>query len=109
MREICLLHFNDVKSLESSSSSSSSTSTAHYNKNSSRASEETERARNVMTGNAARFSALVKSFDSPLLLFSGDAFNPSPLSTITKGLHMAPILNQLSTAVGILGNVRCSV
>ena len=101
MPEICLLHFNDVKSLESASS------TAHNynNKNSRRAIEETERARDVITGVASRFSALVKSFNAPLLLFSGNAFNPSKLSTITQGLHMAPILNQLSTAVGILGNV----
>lgn len=38
-------------------------------------------------GGAARFASLVKSLASrnPLLFFGGDAFNPSLLSTITKG------------------------
>ncbi|VTJ89859.1 Hypothetical predicted protein, partial [Marmota monax] len=43
------------------------------------------------------FATAVKKFDflNPLLIFSGDCLNPSVLSTITKGKHMIPILNEL--------------
>ena len=60
----------------------------------------------LLSSGAARFATLVKCFASekPLILFSGDAFNPSPLSTITQGLHMSPILNALDTSVAIMGN-----
>jgi len=36
---------------------------------------------------AARFATMLKSLrgDNPLVLFSGDAFSPSELSTIYKG------------------------
>jgi len=38
-------------------------------------------------GGASRFATLVKQFaaQKPLVFFGGDAFNPSLLSTITKG------------------------
>lgn len=38
-----------------------------------------------------------------LTLFSGDAFNPSLESSVTKGRHMVPILNNLGTAVACVG------
>ena len=38
-----------------------------------------------------------------LTLFSGDAFNPSLESSVTKGGHMVPILNNLKTAVACVG------
>jgi hypothetical protein len=38
------------------------------------------------------------------VLFSGDAFNPSAMSTITKGKHMVPVLNDLGTHVACMGN-----
>ena len=38
------------------------------------------------------------------MLFSGDAFNPSAMSTITKGKHMVPVLNDLGTHVACMGN-----
>lgn len=38
-----------------------------------------------------------------LTLFSGDAFNPSLESSVTKGRHMVPILNNLKTAVACVG------
>ncbi|KAL9078154.1 MAG: hypothetical protein Q9157_002912 [Trypethelium eluteriae] len=53
-------------------------------------------------GGAARFQTLCKSYrenngfrNQPELieLFSGDAFNPSLESSVTKGSHMVPILN----------------
>ncbi|KXL48326.1 hypothetical protein M433DRAFT_156197 [Acidomyces richmondensis BFW] len=36
--------------------------------------------------------------------FSGDAFNPSLESSVTKGKHMVPILKSLGTTVACLGN-----
>jgi len=41
---------------------------------------------------------------SLLTFFSGDAFNPSLESSVTKGRHMVPILNQIKTSVACLGN-----
>lgn len=38
-----------------------------------------------------------------LTLFSGDAFNPSLESTVTKGSHMVPVLNRVGTAVACVG------
>jgi 5'-nucleotidase len=39
-----------------------------------------------------------------MTLFSGDAFNPSLESSVTKGKHMVPALNSLKTSVSCLGN-----
>jgi 5'-nucleotidase len=39
-----------------------------------------------------------------LTFFSGDAFNPSLESTVTKGKHMVPALNTLATTAACLGN-----
>lgn len=57
-------------------------------------------------GGGARFVTAVRSFQSldPLVLFSGDAFNPSMISTVTQGEHMCPILNALNVAVSVYGN-----
>lgn len=41
-------------------------------------------------------------------LFSGDAFNPSLESSVTKGKHMLDILNNLPTAMACIG-VSCYV
>lgn len=41
--------------------------------------------------------------DHPLVVFSGDAFNPSLLSTITLGEHMPPILNEIGVHVACIG------
>lgn len=38
-----------------------------------------------------------------LTFFSGDAFNPSLESTITKGRHMVPFLNKAGTDVACVG------
>ncbi|KAM6156520.1 LOW QUALITY PROTEIN: mannosylglucosyl-3-phosphoglycerate phosphatase-like [Erethizon dorsatum] len=53
-----------------------------------------------------RFATAVKRFSSlnPLLIFSGDCLNPSVLSTITKGKHMIPILNELGVHFSVFGN-----
>ncbi|XP_012639516.1 snake venom 5'-nucleotidase-like [Microcebus murinus] len=57
-------------------------------------------------GGAARFATAVKKFRflNPLLIFSGDCLNPSVLSTITKGKHMIPILNELGVHFAVFGN-----
>ena len=66
-------------------------------------------------GGAARFVTLVKSYQqggsqydpscgSPLVFFSGDAFNPSMMSTITKGAQMVPVLNALGLTAACYGN-----
>ncbi|KAJ7074326.1 Metallo-dependent phosphatase-like protein [Mycena amicta] len=39
-----------------------------------------------------------------LVLFSGDAFSPSVESSVTRGSHMVPVLNQLGPAVSLTGN-----
>lgn len=39
-----------------------------------------------------------------VVLFSGDALSPSLMSTITRGKHMVPILNDLRVGAACLGN-----
>ncbi|KAK5133564.1 hypothetical protein LTR08_007603 [Meristemomyces frigidus] len=64
-------------------------------------------------GGIARFKTLCTYYqthtrfaDLPhcLTFFSGDAFNPSLESSVTKGKHMVPALNTLNTTVACLGN-----
>ncbi|KAJ9057065.1 hypothetical protein DSO57_1026095 [Entomophthora muscae] len=52
----------------------------------------------------SRTSSNQEKVTSPLVLFSGDAFNPSTQSTITKGSHMVPVLNHLRIDVACYGN-----
>eukprot|EP00760_Papus_ankaliazontas_P010537 PhM_4_TR14338/c0_g1_i1/m.107143/K01081/E3.1.3.5; 5'-nucleotidase len=59
-------------------------------------------------GGAARFSTLLKDFSTPaiapLVLFSGDCFSPSVMSTIMKGAHMVPVMKQLGVKCSVVGN-----
>ncbi|KAK8173111.1 5'-nucleotidase [Phyllosticta citrichinensis] len=64
-------------------------------------------------GGIARFQSLVNHYrddakfqDQPKLVtfFSGDAFNPSLESSVTKGSHMVPILNGIGTDIACIGN-----
>ncbi|KAF2739654.1 Metallo-dependent phosphatase [Polyplosphaeria fusca] len=64
-------------------------------------------------GGIARFQTLTNYYrhdqkyegQSKLLtFFSGDAFNPSLESSVTKGSHMIPILNGIGTDVACVGN-----
>ncbi|RMZ73794.1 5 -nucleotidase [Pyrenophora seminiperda CCB06] len=64
-------------------------------------------------GGYARFQTLVnyyrhderfKGQTELLTFFSGDAFNPSIESSITKGSHMVPVLNNIGTDVSCVGN-----
>lgn len=63
-------------------------------------------------GGVSRFQSVVNYYrsdprfeDQPRLLtfFSGDAFNPSIESTVTKGRHMMPFLNKAGTDVACMG------
>ena len=63
-------------------------------------------------GGVSRFQSLVNYYRSHpqfagqpdiLTFFSGDAFNPSIESTITKGRHMVPFLNTVGTDVACVG------
>ncbi|KAH7083327.1 Metallo-dependent phosphatase-like protein [Paraphoma chrysanthemicola] len=64
-------------------------------------------------GGFARFQTLVNYYRDDerfqgqpkvLTFFSGDAFNPSIESSITKGRHMVPVLNNIGTDVSCVGN-----
>ncbi|EDN04962.1 2'3'-cyclic-nucleotide 2'-phosphodiesterase [Histoplasma capsulatum] len=64
-------------------------------------------------GGTPRFQTLINYYRNhprfanlpPLLtFFSGDAFNPSLESSVTKGRHMVPFLNQAGTDVACIGN-----
>ncbi|KAL2837767.1 hypothetical protein BJY01DRAFT_237729 [Aspergillus pseudoustus] len=85
--DLRLIHYNDVYHVESGSAEP--------------------------VGGAPRFQSLINyyrshsSFDGqpiPLTFFSGDAFNPSLESTVTKGRHMVPFLNKAGTDVACVGN-----
>uniref|UniRef100_A0A7S2S175 5'-nucleotidase n=1 Tax=Mucochytrium quahogii TaxID=96639 RepID=A0A7S2S175_9STRA len=62
---------------------------------------------------AARYVSYVNSFRrggqrfkgvDPVVMFSGDAFNPSIESVTTKGKHMVPVLNAIGVDVACFGN-----
>jgi len=57
-------------------------------------------------GGADRFYTCVKNqlHDQPLILFSGDAFSPSTLSSVTKGSHMPAVLNKVGIHCSMIGN-----
>jgi 5'-nucleotidase len=57
-------------------------------------------------GGADRFCSLVKSFKekNPLVLFSGDLWNPSKLSAIFKGEHLVDVINTIGLDAAALGN-----
>ncbi|OAA46099.1 5'-nucleotidase [Metarhizium rileyi] len=64
-------------------------------------------------GGLARFMTLCKEYQEGkrfegqpkiLTLFSGDAFNPSLESSVTKGRHMVPVLNAIGTDCACVGN-----
>ncbi|CAG8411848.1 unnamed protein product [Penicillium salamii] len=85
--DLRLIHYNDVYHVESGSAEP--------------------------IGGVSRFQSLVNYYRSHsqfagqpdiLTFFSGDAFNPSIESTITKGRHMVPFLNTVGTDVACVGN-----
>ncbi|KAL8436396.1 hypothetical protein ACSSS7_001796 [Eimeria intestinalis] len=76
---IVILHFNDVYNIDS---------------------------REDGSGGVARFVTAMQRFSHlhPLVFFSGDALNPSLMSTYTKGRHMVPFLNLLKVHTACCGN-----
>jgi len=44
------------------------------------------------------------SVEPTIVLFGGDAFNPSLMSTVTKGEHMVPCLEAAGVEVAVIGN-----
>lgn len=63
-------------------------------------------------GGVPRFQSVVNYYRSHprfagqpdvLTFFSGDAFNPSLESSVTKGRHMVPFLNKAGTDVACMG------
>ncbi|KAI8388837.1 Metallo-dependent phosphatase-like protein [Radiomyces spectabilis] len=58
-------------------------------------------------GGAARFRSAVDSVIeavNPLVLFSGDAFNPSLEGSVTRGMHMTNVLKLLNINAACIGN-----
>lgn len=85
--DLRLLHYNDVYHVDASSAEPA--------------------------GGIGRFQTLVNHYrhgeqfkDQPDLVtfFSGDAFNPSLESSVTKGSHMVPVLNNIGNDVACVGN-----
>lgn len=84
--DVRLIHYNDVYHIESGSAEP--------------------------VGGIARFQTVVNEYRTGaqyrgqpelLTLFSGDAYNPSLESSITKGRHMVPFLNKIGTDVACVG------
>ena len=64
-------------------------------------------------GGISRFVTIAKSYRDDvkykgqprlLTLFSGDAYNPSLESSVTKGRHMVSVLNTIGTDIACVGN-----
>ncbi|KAF6251135.1 Metallo-dependent phosphatase-like protein [Scenedesmus sp. NREL 46B-D3] len=81
-RQLTIIHFNDVYNIEASS--------------------------NEPVGGAARLVHKVTSWSNSLgrslVLFSGDAFNPSLMSTMTLGKQMVPVLKAAGVDAACVGN-----
>ena len=60
-------------------------------------------ARFQTVANSYRFDPKYAAHPKLITLFSGDAFNPSLESSVTKGRHMVPILNNIGTDVACVG------
>ncbi|KKA29417.1 hypothetical protein TD95_004609 [Thielaviopsis punctulata] len=84
--DVRLLHYNDVYHLDPSSAEP--------------------------VGGFSRFISVVNEYRKAaetektglVTVFSGDAFNPSLESSVTKGEHMVPVLNNIGTDVACVGN-----
>eukprot|EP01012_Entosiphon_sulcatum_P009724 TRINITY_DN15552_c0_g1_i1.p1 TRINITY_DN15552_c0_g1~~TRINITY_DN15552_c0_g1_i1.p1 ORF type:complete len:817 (-),score=109.54 TRINITY_DN15552_c0_g1_i1:54-2504(-) len=80
--DLCFLHFNDVYHIQPAK-------------------------KGEPIGGAARFASLVAEYrqkHDALVLFSGDIFNPSLMSTVTKGKHMVPVMKELRVDCCCFGN-----
>ncbi|XP_033113355.1 uncharacterized protein LOC117113950 [Anneissia japonica] len=79
-QEITILHFNDVYNI-------------------------TQRHVEPV-GGAARFATMIRRYMDlhPLVFFSGDALNPSIMSSLLRGTQMIPILNAMHVKAAVYGN-----
>ena len=68
--------------------------------------EVRENEKSHVCGGADRFKTLVDQFQdkNPLVLFSGDLWNPSKLSAIYKGEHIVEVVNKIGIDAAGLGN-----
>lgn len=55
-------------------------------------------------GGAARVAYLINQLDNPLVLFSGDAFSPSIMSSVFQGAQMVDVFNHLGLDYAVFGN-----
>ena len=80
-KEFTILHFNDVYEIR-------------------------ESAKNHVCGGVARFDTLLKSYadENPIILFSGDLWNPSKLSSEFKGTQNYKSINMFGIKCSVLGN-----
>ncbi|PCG96061.1 5'-Nucleotidase/apyrase [Penicillium occitanis (nom. inval.)] len=85
--DLRLIHYNDVYHVEPGSSDPIG---------------GVERFQTVM--NDYRTAPQYNGLSDVITLFSGDVFNPSLESTVTKGQHMIPFLNKIGTDVACIGN-----
>jgi len=78
--KITIVHFNDVYNIES--------------------------RKQEPVGGAARFKTAIQRLSDrdPLVIFSGDAFNPALMSSVTNGRQMVPVLNALGVHCAVYGN-----
>ena len=66
---------------------------------------------------AAKFATVLKTAGAagaaagaaPLVFFSGDVLGPSVPSSITKGAHMIPVLNELGISAAVIGNRKSNL
>jgi len=81
-KDLTIVHFNDVYNIEGQ--------------------------KQEPVGGVARFASALDQIRNkglnPLVLFSGDAFNPSIMSTVVKGVQMPPCLNALGIHTACYGN-----
>lgn len=82
-----IVHFNDVYNVESRSREPVGGA-----------------ARFVGRINTIRDEAAAQGRRRPIVVFSGDAFNPSLMSTVTQGKQMIPVLNGAGVEVAVFGN-----
>eukprot|EP00930_Biecheleria_cincta_P053304 TRINITY_DN3872_c0_g3_i1.p1 TRINITY_DN3872_c0_g3~~TRINITY_DN3872_c0_g3_i1.p1 ORF type:complete len:1558 (+),score=276.45 TRINITY_DN3872_c0_g3_i1:65-4738(+) len=85
--ELTLLHFNDVYNVEPADKEPCGGA-----------------SRFVTRIQELRHEAKARGEPDALCVFGGDAFNPSMVSSVTKGAHMVPVLNNIGVDVAVVGN-----
>jgi len=96
---IHFLHFNDVYNIEASTAADPCGGAARFV-----SLLHSLRSSGVGVGKNNGHVSIPKEDPAPVVLFSGDAFNPSLMSTVTKGVQMVPVLNAMDVEVAVYGN-----